>query len=207
MCLLIKLQFIFQYFVTLRICVLRISVRYVKHLKNPRDKVNHARLLDDCPGSYKSRKLIQSVICCILLAMLLMRKIRLTIWVFSHWANGNIHTYNKATDPFESRGAMALYRMMCWAPTSISIGSSLYSKKGNKDVRSQEVQSYYVGPLVLYQISDHLNILRHNYHQYEDRQEKRTKISVIISLSKSFIGNSSRNCYLKNHLMTQFYNQ
>lgn len=37
--------------------------------------------------------------------------------------------YNKATDPFERRGAMALYRMMCWAPVSISIGSSLYGKK------------------------------------------------------------------------------
>lgn len=35
-----------------------------------------------------------------------------------------VQGYNKATDPLVRRGAMALYRMMCWAPFSMSIGSS-----------------------------------------------------------------------------------
>ena len=54
-------------------------------------RINHARRLDGCHGSYMSRHLIQSVVCCVLLAMLLMKEIKLTVWVFSPGPNRNIH--------------------------------------------------------------------------------------------------------------------
>ena len=44
----------------------------------------------------------------------------------------DVQGYNKATDPLVRRGAMALYRMMCWAPFSMSIGSSLQKRQKKK---------------------------------------------------------------------------
>lgn len=89
--------------------------------------------------------------------------------------------YNKATDPFERRGAMALYRMMCWAPISISIGSSLYGKKGNKEVRSQEEQSYIlnVTPGFAPNIRPFENHMTQFYYQYKDRQKKNPMPDVL----------------------------
>ena len=126
-------------------------------------RINHARLLDGCHGSYMSRQLIQSVVCCILLAMLLMKEIKLSgYFPTDPIAIFILYYYNKATDPFERRGAMALYRMMCWAPISISIGSSLYSKKEIKkwDLKRSN-HTHYVWPLVLHHSSDHLTIIWH----------------------------------------------
>ena len=54
----------------------------------------------------------------------------------------DVQGYNKATDPLVRRGAMALYRMMCWAPFSMSIGSSLQKRQENKKKQRKRNASF-----------------------------------------------------------------